>query len=421
MGKVLVITTSGGAGILQAAKAKAEELKDADPDVKIIQKDLMLDFVGKKIGLPGVALYNKTQQDGKVLLLQFLFNMRSLIDVFLWMKIFYSVSRILFKENIERVIDMQPVGTAAVIRAIRFFNMIRGKNLFMEKFFVDLPSKKNTHYFHGIKKLSNKNRKYLRVFTIKPFVEQGESYQQFWKKYCNLDESHITYYQYPLRSGFKPYIGKEKKGEVDIDITVKNLQEKLLIEKTASLGTIPIENRENVLRFHVGKEDRVYVIMLGSQPSRDATFNYVNNFMHLVQQKFSKDKKYHLFVFCADYENSKRDLFTRIYNHLSQEKNYPTNFNVIPISFQQDSIIAALYNRSDLTITRSGGQTVMELIEVAHGHCWVHSEAKDEEDIFSGLPSWEAGNVFYLNEIKKGQITTPFILEKMILSQADLC
>jgi UDP-N-acetylglucosamine:LPS N-acetylglucosamine transferase len=420
--KVLIITTSGGSGILQGARAKREELEQEDPSVMVIQKDLMIDFVGKNIGLPGVALYNRTQQSGNVFFLQLLFNMRSLLDIFWWVKIFYSALRTLFKEDIDRVIDMQPVGTSAVIKAIRFFNRIKGKNIVMEKFFVDLPSKKNTHYFRNIRKLSKQDRKYLRVFTIKPFVEEGETNAEFWKKHCNLEESSITYYKYPLRSGFKSYIGMAKKLDATLGILVKNLQEKLLIEKIASLGSINVENSgENKLEFKIGKEDKLYVIILGSQPSREATVNYVKNFMNLVRTKLNKMKKYHLFVFCADHEDNKQDLFNKIYSMLSQEKEYPKNFSVVPMSFQPDYVIASLYNRSDLTITRSGGQTIMELIEVAHGHCWVHSEAKNSEEIFSGIPSWEGGNIFYLNAIKKGQIITPFTLEQMVLPEKDLC
>ena len=79
--------------------------------------------------------------------------------------------------------------------------------------------------------------------------------------------------------------------------------------------------------------------------------------------------------------------------------------------FQCDDVIASLYYRSDATFTRSGGLTAMELMSVAQGQIWIHSETRhgtiNGESLGRGMPIWERGNASYLQEKKGARFITP--------------
>jgi len=89
------------------------------------------------------------------------------------------------------------------------------------------------------------------------------------------------------------------------------------------------------------------------------------------------------------------------------------------MTFQSDEIIAPLFFRSDMTCTRSGGQTSMELMCVGQGKIWIHSETKNKgkvlqnEDLLKGIPGWEAGNAAYLQRFRNAQLVTPFTIGQL--------
>jgi hypothetical protein len=109
-------------------------------------------------------------------------------------------------------------------------------------------------------------------------------------------------------------------------------------------------------------------------------------------------------------------LFQKVADLVERAKNYPSNLSIIPFSFQLDDVIAPLFYRSNLTCTRSGGQTAMELMVVCSGEIWIHSETKKNplkkedptsEELLKGIPGWEAANALYLKSIKNAKIATP--------------
>jgi hypothetical protein len=83
------------------------------------------------------------------------------------------------------------------------------------------------------------------------------------------------------------------------------------------------------------------------------------------------------------------------------------------MTFQVDEIIAPLFFRSDMTCTRSGGQTAMELMCVGRGKIWIHSETRKkgrvllDADLLKGIPGWEAGNAAYLQRFRDAKLVTP--------------
>ena len=126
------------------------------------------------------------------------------------------------------------------------------------------------------------------------------------------------------------------------------------------------------------------------------------------------NKKYYLFIFCGDFRKDKKNLFYKIFNLIENFEDYPKCLNIIPMSFQKDDVISDLFHRSDITITKSGGHTIMELMAVAKGEKWIHSEGRGEEfeELLKGIPFWEAGNACYLREKFGGDIVNPLVLKE---------
>ena len=120
----------------------------------------------------------------------------------------------------------------------------------------------------------------------------------------------------------------------------------------------------------------------------------------------------YLFVFCANHESGQKSLLRKVSEAVHQSCSYPKNLTVVPMSFQSDDVIAPLFFRSDMTCTRSGGQTAMELLSVSKGEIWVHSEAVvknrplTEEELLAGIPGWESANAAYLQHVRGAKIVT---------------
>ena len=416
--KVLIITSSGGGGLLQAAKAKEQEVLRENPNAKIIKKNMLQEWVWKKIGNFGINMWDKAQRKGKVKVLEFLLHQQKLADFIFWPRIFSEVLRLLFKENIDRFIDTQSLGTSASIKAIRIYNRFRKKNLFLEKVIVDLPTKKASSFFETVKNLSKKDGKFLRLVTIKPLLEKGQSADDFWLKYAGLSEKEVCYEDYFVRNSFLKYRnqGKPKKQDFEIPIKIKNKEELDCIEKSCERGKIQKTQKDDSVVFTIAPNDKLFTLLLGSQPAYEATIGYVKKIIELSNKYPPKNSHFHAFIFCSHHQVGKESLLKTIHNLVMEEKNYPEHLTIIPVSFQDEEAIAPLFYRSDITCTRSGGHTSMELLEVANGLVWIHSESKvlqdkssqNMQELLQGIPGWEAGNAHYLMDKKDAKIVTPY-------------
>lgn len=414
--KLLILTSSGGGGLLQAAVAKEQEALLADPDVVIVRCDVLKDWMGKRFGAFCAGFWNGAQMKGDVKMQRFIQISHLLFAEFLfWPQIFFWALYTLFKEDVDRIIDTQPLGTPAILKAIRIFNRKKSKKLHLEKVLVDLPTKKATHFFRPIKRLSKRDRKHLKLTTIAPLLDKGETEEEFWEKTCNLPRDQIYYEEPYVRQSFCKHKGKPRPaGTTVIPLVYKNPSELHLLQKAFHKGAVQARISNFEVEVLIGSEDRVMTVLLGSQPASDATFAYVKKFIQLAKENSSSNPLTHLFVFAADHEPKAQSLFRKIAEHVARIKDYPKYFSVIPFSFQADSAIAPLFHRSDLTITRSGGQTAMELMCVSTGEIWIHSEAKKEADqelsieqLLRGIPGWEAENAVYLQRFRGASLVTP--------------
>lgn len=413
--KVFIITSSGGGGLIQAANAKEQEARVNDPNVIILRKDVLRDWIGKKFGKFCCNRWNQAQINGDVSALKRLIGVQFIFDYFSWPIFFFRSLWILFKEDVDRVIDTQPMGTSAILKAIRIYNYKMGKALKLEKVLVDLPTKMATHFLRPIRRLSKADRLLLKLITINPLLEEGETAEDFWQKNCRLSNSDIQYEEVYVRQAFRKFQNKPKTTEsFPLFIRYKHKEELELLKKSYGRGSLRAQVKGDEVHFSIVSQARVATVLLGSQPASEATLSYVKKFAQIAREFSSSKVPTYLFVFCADHESHQMTLFRKVVDYVTRIKEYPKNFSVIPFSFQSDDVIASLFHRSDLTCTRSGGQTAMELMCVSSGDMWIHSEAKKDskkelstDELLAGIPGWEAANASYLQKLCKAKIVTP--------------
>jgi hypothetical protein len=415
MSNILIITSSGGGGLLQSAIAIEQEERKIDPKVNIIKKDLLMEWTGGLIGLFGRFFYNWTQRSGNVLLTNIFVNCNRYADSLFYPLVFSCTLYNLFKHNVDRVIDNQPMNANAITRAIRFYNWWKKKNIFLEKVFVDLPTKEYKQMMKGVKCISKKDKKFIKIFTVEPLLDGEKNDEEFWKKNCALPQGQVIYKKYIIRESFKKFQGLESpKGPFEIKIRFHSNEEGEIIKKCFSKGSIKVKEGSGEYIFTIFPEDSLYTVLLGSQPSSNAVYKYVKGFIQKIKTTDQKGKKTFLFIFADKFSGEKETLFHKILK-LIEEKNHPQNLFIIPMSFQKDDVIAPLFYRSNLTLTRSGGHTMMELMAVSKGKKLIHSEAKKKgeekkisyAELLKGIPCWELGNARYLHEKFNGDIVTP--------------
>ncbi len=411
MSNLLIITSSGGGGLLQSAIAIEQEERKNNPSVNIVKKDLLLQWTGGLIGLFGRFFYNWTQRSGKVFFTNLLVRCNLAAEYVFYPIIFIAALNVLFRKKIDRVIDNQVMGVGPIIKAIRLYNKITKKNIVLQKVFVDFPTKEYGYYVKPIKKLSKNDKKYIRIITIEPLLDGEKTNGEFWERYCGLKEDQITYKRYTIRLAFKDF-EKLARPKEDFEIKIRSslAAEKILMQKCFSKGSINAKATDEGFSFSIKKEDKLFVLLLGSQPSGTAVLEYLRKFILEIKEKKIKTPC-HLFVFSDKFLEEKKCLFHKIYDLLEGEKDLSQLFSLVPMGFQKDDVIAPLFFRSDLTITRSGGHTMMELMAIAKGENWIHSEAQGEnptfEELIKGIPCWEAGNARYFSRNFKGEIITP--------------
>lgn len=410
--KLLLITSSGGGGHLQAAKAQAVKALSEDPQITVIEKDIFLDFLSKPMGKAFVFLWNYSQKRGKVKFLMFLLKNIPTADFLFGTFIFVQVLYLILKEGVDQIIDTQPMGTSAIIKAIKIAQKLTGRPLKLEKIVTELPTDNVVHFFKPIKKLSPHDRSFIKLITTIPLLRENQTADAFWKKNCGLSEKEVCYESFPLRPSFAKYIQAEKNHplRMEIKIHVNPGEEKFLIADTMKKGTLRSEIYREKIAIVIEPTDKVSTILLGSQPTEEATLKYVKKYIEIMTRT-GIEERHLLFVFCNSHHEHRNSLLKRVHTLVQKVENYPENLNIIPMCFQSDDVIASLYYRSDATFTRSGGLTAMELMSVAQGQIWIHSETRhgtiDGETLEKGMPIWERGNASYLQEKKGARFITP--------------
>ncbi|MDN3507377.1 MAG: hypothetical protein P0S94_00485 [Simkaniaceae bacterium] len=402
--KILLLTSTGGSGHLKAGEAKKAQLRREDPDRDIQVKEVNTDLFGCIVGPFLISLWNRAQKQGHTHLLEIYSQLERGHELVSFIPVFCRLFARLQRKNYSRIIDVQPNYTLAIVKAIRFYNFLYRKNLYLERHFIELPTEKATDYFRPIRRLRKRDRKLVELnVSLPPFVREGQSDKEFWHKHAKLPLEQIKRHPPLLRPAFENCkINVDE--PLDLIISVPNPIERLHIMQTIGRGFVPFKEKGEGIGITLSPEEKVATMMLGSQPARKATLQYINHFIELA---FLSKEPITLFVFCANQNNEDMPLIEKICKQVMKNPDHPANLTIIPMPYQSDEIVAPLYARSDVTITRSGGTTSTELIALARGKIWIHSERPLKKDpevpLFKiwGMPRWEEGNANYL-KAKRG-------------------
>ena len=398
--KVLILTLSGGGGHLQAARAKHLELLEQGYTT-IIQKDTFIDFLGKYLGGLMSGFWNYSQRHGRLYTTLF-FSLCSNIFDFLITPIF--LCKILFllkKYQITRVIDTQHIGTKSTIKAIRILKFFTKKTIRYEKVLTDLPTKQCRHYFKSFQKLSTKDKEYIKVITTKPLLEECTDEREFWEKRTGLDLSNIKYDKFPLRPTFNSY--EKTNDQLIITFNTYTPEDTLNICSCLAFGDMEFTREKNTLTY-TSKNETLSLITLGSYPQKSLLINYMHLFIE-QKKKLCPERKEILFLLVGSPKTS-AEYYEAIIAELLQIEEYPKNLTIIPLAFQDDTVLAPLYHHIDFIIAKSGGLTTMELLHTVNTNIFIHdSETLKIKGLeFDLMPPWERGNANYLIEKKKAQM-----------------
>lgn len=418
-----MITSSGGSGHLQAAKAKNREILLQYPEAKIITIDLLVDWLGKRLGGSFAKMWNNAQSSGNVAALNFYSTAQPAADAFFFLPIFIHAIYTLLKEDIDQVIDTQPMGTKALLKAVRFVNYYKKKHIKVKKIVTDLPSNEAFHFFLPIRHLSKKDKQVLQLFTTTPLLTNpNQTPDQFWKTNCNLSENEVFYNQLPIRSSFNQFEKSHplKNSPLILNIFSNNSKDTHLIHRALSFGSAKAARKKNAITYSIDPKDKVAILMLGTYPHKKTALSYIKGFIKIFQENNYLNRKDHLFVLCSHKKTTKTSLQEDINRLLEKTSNYPKNLTIVPLPYQDDQIIASLLHRSDATFTRSGGLTSMELLTVCHGQIYIHKNPHQIPKIYrfikrnnapQGMPPWEIGNARYLQAKKGAKFTSPDTLK----------
>lgn len=406
---ILIITTSGGNGHLQAARAQKTALLKENPEANICIKDLIVEWFLPPIGGFFAGMWNRAQKKGHTHLLELYSYLQIVFDWLAYPFVKKHLLRFLLEKEVDRIIDVQNLVTAGILQALSTYNQKTGKNIVLEKVVLEFSTAKTTGYFRSIKKLKPSVRKYLKLITQPPLVHPYVTEEEFWRETCALSLSDIIYRPPLIREAFLAYQNMSRNQEpLVLEIATSNHHERDIILKTASQGVLHCTATGDKLKLTIDPHVKVVTLMLGSQPARPATLRYVDHFISLSPRS---RKPIALFVFCANQKDSSfiESICARVLVH----PEYPKHLSIVPMSYQTEAVIAPLYHRSDATITRSGGVTAMELLVASKGQIWIHTEKplerRSDQRLMKlfGMPCWEEGNAAYLSAKKGARLVCP--------------
>ncbi len=458
-GSVLGVTNGGGGGhktVLQALN-HIFEMQNSATENKFYTVDIIKNSFPKPLGKFIYNMmnqgWNNAKKNGDIGKQEFLVKGRpfrnflfkgpthlELVDVLFFIPIFFSIfTALMRKKSVTCVLDVQPLATSVIMKAVRAVNAVSGRKIKVYKMLTDLPTSDAIHYSEPLKNLSKKNKKNLQVITTRPLIENNMNEQEWWKHqfnlYYNPDEpSLVKYSDFPLRPAF---FNLQNSSCNRIQIKINNeeefrFHEELMqkkLQKISCFGGLFPYAPKKVIHIPVNDKDCIVFSTIGSETAYK-TLDYLSDFIEIAIDACNRELS-HRFIFfagCGRHEAKKIDLFYRVCRIAKEiPEEYKKNILIIPLGFQDDDEIAPLMQRCNLGIYGGGGVTIMETIHAAKGAVFIHSEKElcDKErnrhesdaELLKGFALWEKGNVRYRME-KGAAPIAPGILFKKALKEA---
>lgn len=344
--------------------------------------------------------WNNAQKKGQLGLLRFIANpigMRIAEFLLGWLvkHRFKNMLRSLAQEP-KFVVSTQAFCAKELAEAVYEVNKEKAWKMHFDIYLTDLPSKRATHFFPSVKRISH-HQKLRNITTLHAPDPIGkitdEEKATFWKKHCGLVHRK-TDDPFPIRQTFlhTETWGQSLKNETfDLPIKVNNPDEALTFKKTTPAGLLQTETTQtgtkSTFRISLNQKDKVGFLMLGSQPTTESVLAWLQTFVRARQQQSSDGHQHYFFLYCGAPETNtiKNPLLAAVTAKITEmAESLPKDIHIIPFTNQDAEVIAPLMARSDLTITRSGGATSMELLQLHNSKdipkredkcTFIHSEA----------------------------------------------
>lgn len=415
--QIFGITSAGGAGHLQLLNGI--EGKIAKEKIPFIKGDILKDTLPKWLSNYCVRDWNKAKAEGDIKAQERLVNgtilwipRHKLADILFFIPIFLWVVLKLYRnKNITRIIDTQPIGTKAIIRATRLINFLFKRHIRITKVSTEIASKHACSFANPAKSLTTGDKKIFEMAGPCPFARKvKESEQEFidrqekwWKKNFGLSllNGEVRYSTYPIRPAFEPFVKTNLRATINtLTIKINNEDERIDPTSTSSLHTITIDPQQII-----------GMISIGSQAAREATKNYMQSIINTISAH-PPARPVTLFIAAGIHTPGEDTLYKQL-KELIASQSLPPNLTIIPMGQQEDTQFAPLMHRADFGIFGSGGMTTMELSATATGKIFLHSEALRLEkkgkkvNREEGFALWEKGNALHLVKTKGAKIIVP--------------
>lgn len=400
---VIIITTVCGGGHLQAAGAFKAQISRSSPQFSIKQIDIFNDWLGKIVGGFLTKRWNAPLRKGhNFLSLSYSYFGIPFIDPVFFLFIFVRAFITFIKLPIVRVIDTQPVGTAAISLALLATNKINKRRVRLEKILTEIPTKKSIHFFHPLKLLPKFLKKTIDLCVVDPSPKEDT----FWPKYTGLSSQQIKKIAPPLREAFfsLPTLAQNEKV---FSISFSSNEEKETSLKIARIEGLIQHKGELEIQLDCSSNCYVVTIMLGSQPPTKMIQKYLEKYYQLAKENpHFRD----MVIFVLG--NSTISSFEVIKNFWLNQKNLPSNFHPVLLSTQEQITVAGLLSASDLTITRAGGLTSMELLAIKPKNSSIHTDVIHKgKPVLGKMPPWEIGNAEVLIDKIGAKIIHPDFIQ----------
>lgn len=350
--------------------------------------------------------WNTAQQKGDVKLQVLLGNLQKLAEKIFYLPTYYTVLKILQSKEghlPERVVATSPIFLAAICRAVVEANkMANGRSIAsVDLYMIEPPTDDALYYFDTIKGLPSDHRRLIRLYAQHPIqedIEKSSSEEQYWLNKAGLTFDQIVF-DPPVKEVFK--------------------QADALLPRPGDPLALQLKGYSDP--FFIRAEDRVGLIMLGGIPTCEAILHYIDAAITLAENEriACHPGRNYLFVGCG---KETLGLYDRVHAYLDSRPS-PAHLKIVPFLNQP---VEQIFGRSDFSITRTGGMTSLEILELKRRRgddklILLHAQLKDSEFeegsdqethqeylITKGIPLWEGGNARYLRKALPGvSVVTP--------------
>lgn len=382
---------SGGGHRTAKEGVKQQKIKETQAQGKTFRVQQDVDITGEKVlssiklpfigglGELGVKSWDEAQKKGDLKFLERYASWGWIGEIIFYPLVYFRVKWMLQDLNVEPnfVVSTQAFCLNAIMRAMQTVNKEKNWNMHMHVYLTDMPSKKAIHFFPSIRKVTadSELRNLLTLHAPPPLRKPGQTEdddKKFWEKYCGKINV-ITNEQFPIREAFLEtgiLKARLEKPVLDVRIKLNEASEGDLISSGLSPACVHTATSKDIT-LKIRDKDKLGFLMLGSQPTTQSVLNWLHTFVQSGRAHNSTDGDVQrfLFLYCGvahtnDARNPLLDAVQEQIKKYKQANKLPPNFNIIPFSNQDADEIALLMARSDVSITRSGGATSMELVQL---------------------------------------------------------